>query len=151
VVGRGKDRVHCRLPEPGLDTPTVDRLAREGLRDMVKVTTQDHLAFVARIAAVLEGREKLEAAQLSTHHTCRLGRWYDGVNDEVVLALPSYRSLLEPHRAVHEAGHAVLRAHQAGDAAGAKRHMAALEEASRTVCAILAQIGQDLEAPALAA
>ena len=59
-------------------------------------------------AATLHGQENQLAAGLSTHHTCRLGRWHDHVGDETLRCLPAFAALAEPHRQVHALGRQFL-------------------------------------------
>jgi hypothetical protein len=48
-------------------------------------------------------------AHLESHHSCRLGKWYEeGVGKKKFSTLPSYQKLDKPHAEVHEElGHAI--------------------------------------------
>ena len=141
VVAARRGTLSLRCDGPGLDEAALTRLVTSGIAHMVEVTIGDHRAYVARIAAAVAGKATLKASALPTHHTCRLGRWYDGIVDPVLLAMPEFAALAGPHRAVHDAGRAALKALEAGDQAGAERAMATLERLSGEVVAALRALG----------
>ncbi len=134
---------HLHFTGGALPTATVDALALAGVARLIEATKNDHRAFVARIDDALAGRIALGAGELSTHHSCRLGRWYDSVADEVMLALPAFRALLDPHRKVHETGREVLSALAEGRTAAAQAHMAELQDLSRRILDQLDQLGAE--------
>ncbi len=142
VVACDAERVHLRFEDGPIETARVDALAVASIGRVVEGTKQDHRAFVARIAATVAGTEKLFAIGLSTHHTCRLGRWYDSVTDDALRALPDFAALADPHRRVHAIGHEVLKAFERGDTTEVQRKMQALDGASGEVIATLDDLGR---------
>jgi len=124
---------------------SVDAVAARGFHRMIELAISDHRGYVERIRAVLDGKGQTRAASLPTHHTCRLGRWYDGVSDGIVTALPAFSALTAPHQEVHEAGRRTLRLFEAGDVEGAERAYAELEAASRRVIEGLEALRRDYD------
>jgi methyl-accepting chemotaxis protein len=134
---------YLRFTDRQLPTATVDAMAVAGIERLIDTTKNDHRAFVARIADAMAGRNRLTAAELSDHHTCRLGRWYDSVTDEVLLSLPAFPDLLEPHRRVHDKGRAVLAALEEGRTVDARAAMGELEALSREILDRLDRLGAE--------
>ncbi|MCX6074820.1 MAG: methyl-accepting chemotaxis protein [Campylobacterales bacterium] len=60
----------------------------------------DHIMFKSNAyKAVVNGQIE---NSFSSHHDCRLGRWYDtGAGKERFSHLPSYRSMAQPHETIH--------------------------------------------------
>jgi methyl-accepting chemotaxis protein len=75
---------------------------------LVLLAKSDHASFKKRIIDVLVGRGQTKADDLPDHHKCRLGKWYDGITDENVRSLPSFRRLQDSHQLVHDHGKATL-------------------------------------------
>lgn len=100
----------------------------------------DHVLWKKRLVNMLTGRETLKAESLSSHETCRLGKWYQEVQDQRYQHHPLFAQLLEPHRQVHAHGMQVVRAFNAGDRDGALAEMAQVETASAEVLRILAAL-----------
>lgn len=149
IVGAVRGGLSLRFDGPALAPGAVEAIARAGIGRMIAVTTGDHRAFVQRIAEAVAGRQKVQAASLPTHHTCRLGRWYDAVTDDALRARPAFQDLAGPHRRVHDVGRSVLKALEAGDRPGAEARLAELEAVSRDVVTALARL--DAAAPDRAA
>jgi methyl-accepting chemotaxis protein len=42
-----------------------------------KLARSDHVLWKRRLANMMVGREGLDPDELSDHHTCSLGKWYD--------------------------------------------------------------------------
>ncbi len=137
VVACAGDRHHVRFEKSNLTAERVDALARKNIARIVDLTQNDHLAFVDKIAHALTGDQTLRPSDLATHHTCRLGRWYDTVADDLMCSLPAYAALAEPHREVHTYGRQVLVALEAGQTELANTRMGELRAASNTVLAML--------------
>jgi ABC-type transporter Mla subunit MlaD len=117
-----------------------DRIARDSVAEMIRVTTADHVAFVDKVATAVEQGDKLPPASLAGHHNCQLGRWYDAVTDVVTAALPAFRALEAPHQEVHRLGREALGLLCENDAAGATAKVGELRAASRKVIEILARL-----------
>jgi hypothetical protein len=92
------------------------------------------------------GTKAWAIGEISTHHTCRLGHWYDSAADNVLLELPSFKALARPHAAVHQAGLAVLIALQEGNKERVQAHFAELEKLSHNVIECLDRMNAEMQA-----
>lgn len=97
----------------------------------------DHLLWKKRLAEVMAGMQSLKTEELSDHRQCRLGKWYDSVQDMKIRNHPAFSALLAPHEAVHVNGREVARLCAAGDREGAHKAFLRMEEASKGVIAAL--------------
>ncbi|SFN68067.1 methyl-accepting chemotaxis protein [Cohaesibacter marisflavi] len=77
------------------------------LCEMAKI---DHVLFTKRIVNILTGRENAKTAKLADHHGCRLGQWYDGINDPEIRRLPAFTALEAPHKKVHDVAIQIVKA-----------------------------------------
>jgi len=145
IVGCSKGLYHIKF-DKALAGDVADRLGQKYLAQLIELTKSDHRAFVAKIADAVSGKIKLALGSLSTHHTCRLGHWYDSVADDVLMEMPSFKALTRPHAEVHGTGAAVLSALQAGNTALARERLAELEKLSAKVVSCLDTMGVDMAA-----
>jgi len=72
----------------------------------------DHVMWRRRLIDMLVGRVDLQAEGAADEHSCRLGKWYHGPEGQSYAAHPAFREMEEPHRVVHQAGLAAIRAHK---------------------------------------
>ncbi|ADL56355.1 methyl-accepting chemotaxis protein [Gallionella capsiferriformans] len=74
---------------------------------LVKV---DHVIYKQRAYALINKADdgELRKAAGVDHHNCRLGKWYEIEGKEVFGAMPSYRTLSEPHAKVHDGVHKTM-------------------------------------------
>ena len=79
----------------------------------------DHVIWKKRFAEMIVGRIEIEPGSLADHHSCRLGKWYDGIEDAAVRNHPAFRALEAPHREVHAHGIEAARLYKKGDITGA--------------------------------
>ncbi len=113
-------------------------------RALCEIAKMDHIVFKKRIVDALMGRSDLSADGLSDHHGCRLGTWYESVQDPAIRANPAYKAMEAPHRRVHDHGKAALRHHAAGREVEAMSELRDLNAASQEVLGLLTQLSQSL-------
>ncbi|GEO87391.1 MULTISPECIES: methyl-accepting chemotaxis protein [Alphaproteobacteria] len=107
---------------------------------IVKLSQSDHVIWKRRLANMIIGREGLKANELADHHTCRLGKWYDGCRHTALGSDSGFVALEEPHARVHSHGIEAVRRYNGGDIRGALRELECVEVASREVLAGLQQL-----------
>lgn len=100
----------------------------------------DHFQWKKRLAEMLVGLNSLKPEELADHHSCRLGKWYDAVNDPWFKNNPVFKSLIEPHEAVHKYGIEAARKFVDGDTAKAWELFGLMDEASVKVVALLDEL-----------
>ena len=142
VVATDEDGVRIAFSGEGLPAAEADRISLTTTAEMVKLVKDDHTAFVKRVVDAVAARDKLPPGSLATQHHCRLGRWYDYVTDPGTLALPSFKSIAEPHYEIHEAGRRALAAVVADDLTTAQRCVAEMRQHSEHVLHCLDDFGR---------
>lgn len=100
---------------------------------IVKLAQSDHVIWKRRLANMIIGREGLKANELADHHTCRLGKWYDGCRHTTLGHDSDFVALEDPHERVHSHGIEAVRRFNAGDIRGALRELQCVEVASEAV------------------
>jgi methyl-accepting chemotaxis protein len=133
----GMDELNTLLSEQ------IGGFAKLGMdRAIVEIAKNDHILFVKRIVATLVGHENVKADDLPDHHNCRLGKWYDSVDNPLISSSPAFAALLEPHMRVHDFGKDVLRKFHAGDRDGALASVEKLRQSSDEVLGLLDRLAR---------
>ncbi|MBK5960036.1 hypothetical protein CCR97_17760 [Rhodoplanes elegans] len=128
-----------------LDSAQVDGLAKKYFALLIETAKQDHRAFVARVRDVVGGKAVAGEGEV-THHTCRFGKWYDNVGDDVLTELPSFKAIAHPHLSLHQAGFGALAAIKDGHTALARTKLAELEKLSDEIVRGLDRLAADMAA-----
>jgi methyl-accepting chemotaxis protein len=119
----------------------INELSVQEIRDFtVLVAKSDHMIWRKRLAEMVAGRASLNPHELSDHHSCRLGKWYDALKDTDVINHPAYAKLAEPHRDVHAAGIEAARRYNDNDLDGALLYIQKAADASVGVMKYLDEI-----------
>jgi len=105
----------------------------------------DHYQWKKTLAEILLGRSDKTADSLSSHHECRLGKWYDGVKDSVYRNHPCFKELEDPHRRVHQHGKSAADLFLGGSRVAAMEEFEKVEQASREVVALLQRMIETIE------
>lgn len=113
---------------------------------VVKLAQSDHVLWKKRLANMIAGREGLKQSELADHHSCRLGKWYDKVNDERYKNHRAFKELSKPHELVHKHGIQAVKYYNEGDARAAIEEVEKVEVASRDVLRLLAELANIKEA-----
>jgi len=109
-------------------------IAGSALKSFVEVAKVDHLVFKFRIYMGLFGIEQVDPANVASHTSCRLGKWYyEGEGRDCFSRLAGYREVEAPHVDVHHSGIEALRARLGGDYQEMLRHVQGMEKASMQV------------------
>jgi methyl-accepting chemotaxis protein len=140
VVRSGSGGVHVRFAHDDMPIERVNAIARASIGRLVEAEKSDHRAWVKSVDAAVAGGPGLDPASLSTHHSCGLGRWCDGVTDDKVTGAPTFVALQDPHWRMHAAGRAALAALKAGNAEGVRLNVLQMHESARQVVALLDQL-----------
>ena len=99
----------------------------------------DHLLFKLTVYQRLFQHDS--NTQLSDHHSCRLGQWYqEGATRALYGSKRSYQQLEQPHRQVHEAAHTALQAAQQQDWSRVLRAVQEMEQGSLQVNQCLGEL-----------
>ncbi len=107
---------------------------------IVKLAKSDHVMWKKRLANMMVGREGLRAEELSSHTTCRLGKWYASVEESKYRDHRAFRALAEPHRVVHAHGIEAVKHYNAGRTDAALAELEKVEKASVEVLRCLSEL-----------
>ena len=67
---------------------------------VVKIILQ-HLQWVLKARAVIDGKLEVEGRELTDHHSCSLGKWIDGRADERLKSSAVFASMEKEHENLH--------------------------------------------------
>jgi methyl-accepting chemotaxis protein len=112
---------------------------------ILELAKTDHRAFVDNVEAVLKGRRHQDGASLSTHHTCRFGKWYDGEGKRLCGHLKSFKAIDAPHEKVHAVARQVVDAVNSGNMQQAQNLFPQLHDLSREIVVLLGEIRHECE------
>lgn len=116
----------------------LEHLASKEVQDKVLMLAQsDHVLWKKRLANMVVGKEGLKREELADHHSCRLGKWYDGVEDPRVKNSTDFKALVSPHEAVHAHGLEAVDLYNRGEIDAALESIQAVEAASVDVLDLL--------------
>ncbi len=110
---------------------------------LVRMAQNDHMIFKKTILDVVVGQSHLRTDAVSTHTTCRLGKWAADVSP-TVRALPTFARLEAPHRRVHELGREIVALVHDGRRDEAIGRFDELDAASADVIAVLRELADEL-------
>lgn len=109
-------------------------------KDIIEVAKTDHLLWKWKVYNMLLGLETPDLEQVSSHETCRLGKWYYGNISAQFKDLPAFKQLEEPHQAVHQYAKQAVQYYIEGDVTGAEKAFEHLHKASDTVISLLSKL-----------
>lgn len=153
IIARMADQSIGRLAQLTGSMEKSSAVVQKELTDIVKdpddemlvmVAKADHASFKKRVFDALAGRSQTKAGDLPDHHGCRLGKWYDQIENAQIRQMPEFLRLVEPHQRVHQHGKQALAALAAGDMANALKEARSLDDASMEVIANLDRLHQRL-------
>ena len=122
-------------------THELESYEKMGLANYVLYRAQsDHLIWKKGLAEMLVGVTRLEPSELSDHHSCRLGKWYDAVTDDAIRNDPTFIALINPHERVHTNGKLSAEAFSKGHLEDAQMHFCTMEDASVEVLNLLKEL-----------
>ncbi len=114
-------------------------------RAVIEIARNDHILFKKRIVDTLVGRDNGAAESVPDEHNCRLGKWYDRVENPHLRETDSFQKMVEPHHRVHDLGRRVLEAHKARDENAALDLLERLNDASHEVVKLLEDLSKVAE------
>lgn len=93
----------------------------------------DHILWKKRLSALLSGMASLNQSELSDHHSCQFGKWWDQERGGEHYSIPAFKQIEKPHETVHQAGRRAAELFHKGDKVGARSAYAEMEAASSEV------------------
>ncbi len=111
---------------------------------VVKLAQSDHVIWKKRLLMMMMGRAQLNPKELADNHSCRLGKWYDGVKDPAMRGHPAFQQLAGPHERVHTHGIKAAQFITDGDFEAGLAAIVEMERASEDVMRLLRQLDAEL-------
>jgi methyl-accepting chemotaxis protein len=138
ATGNAEHAIRAVAGSEKLIADALDELEVRAIPDYVLHRAKaDHMLWKKRLNEMLAGLNRLSAAELVDHTACRLGKWYLGITESDMRALPAFRELDGHHAAVHRHGKRAAELYASGDREGAYREVAEMERASAVVVELL--------------
>jgi len=97
----------------------------------------DHMLFVDKIHAHLQGDAHLEPAKLPDHHSCRFGKWYDTDGKTTCGHSAHFKDLESPHAKIHSMAKDAVSSWNTGDHARAEKLYGEIKQVSHVIAAHL--------------
>jgi len=107
---------------------------------ILRLAKSDHILWKKRLINMILDRGDIELSTVSSHHDCRLGKWYDTLGKEVYGHSPTFKQLADPHEQVHSLGHRAVERYNQGDKEAAIDDVEAIAPLSETVVGLLDQL-----------
>jgi methyl-accepting chemotaxis protein len=141
VAGHADEVIGAVTKSDGIAKDLLDFLEKRNVHDYVLHRAKsDHCLWKKNLNELMVGLNTLKPSELADHHHCRLGKWYDRVEDSSIRSHPAFARLLKPHEAVHLCGKRAATQITAGDRAAAEQSIKEMEKASAEVLALLDQL-----------
>lgn len=112
------------------------------LKSFLELIKVDHLIYKFEIYKVFSGTSQKTAKDFSSHHECRLGKWYYQGEGKKYSKTMGYKKIEVPHRKFHEAGVEAVRAFSTRNFEKALQHLSILEHESLNVMNALDQLAE---------
>lgn len=136
--------IHLRVENSRVSDQQLAAISERTLGKLIGLAKQDHLDWMKRVMDTVGGAGDTHWADVASHRTCRLGRWYDSVTEKELRNLPAFARLANPHKCVHVNGREALRRYAEGDTRGAAEAATRMQAASKEVLELLDQLGGEL-------
>lgn len=105
----------------------------------------DHEVWKTEVYRYIWGiSEKESMDDFNNHLECRLGHWYYEGDGKAYRNVASFKAIEVPHRQVHEAGIAALKAHEENDEAKTLDALEQMETASKQIISLLSELEADI-------
>jgi len=111
---------------------------------LVEIAKNDHIAFKRRVLESVLQRTTFAAGGVPDHHTCRLGKWYDGIDNQAVLSTTAYKAVMGPHEQVHACAKRALACAAENRIDDALKAVEDMNAASATVVELLGVLADEL-------
>lgn len=108
---------------------------------LLQLSKADHILWKWRVYNMFLGLEDIDPSTVTSHHDCRLGKWYDLPRTKKRFAGTKDYIDMEPcHIEVHQCAKQAVEAFKRGDIATAEGHLACLDTASKQVLHYIEQL-----------
>ena len=95
-----------------------------------------HLSWKINLEAVLEGRKKMQTNEVTGHHDCMLGKWYDSAQGDFT-ETQLFRDIEAPHKAVHDTAREIVSLYNQKNTTAAREKLKEFEDARKKLFELL--------------
>jgi methyl-accepting chemotaxis protein len=103
----------------------------------VMVAKSDHVLWKKRLTELLLGRTHMRPEEVTDHHSCRFGKWYDTEGKRRYGQRPAFLAIEAPHREIHAVAKHIVELHAAGQIGEAQDLLLGLDAPTAQVLANL--------------
>jgi len=104
---------------------------------VIQLAKSDHMLWKKRLIDMILDRGEIREEEVTDHHQCRFGKWYDTAGQEHYGHAPGFTQLATPHADVHKLAKSAVAKFNKGDKAGAVADVEAIGPLSDTVVELL--------------
>ncbi len=112
--------------------------------EVVDTFQKAHLSWLERIDAMVNRGEKIALNEVPDHHSCSLGRWYQGRGHIDWGKLQVFQAIEQPHEEFHQMLYACVQAYTQEDPASARLQLEKLKGSSRKCIQAIAQLRDEI-------
>ncbi len=121
-----------------LSSDMMDTISSTTAKAFIETIKMDHILYKFSIYRVIFSASNKTEDEFSSHHDCRLGKWYfEGDGMKYFSNLAVFKQLDEPHKVVHQAGVDAIKARNESDYVECNQYLSAMELASIKVTELL--------------
>jgi hemerythrin-like metal-binding protein len=134
------DVAQLQLGETVLEKTRVGLTATNGESSLASILKLQHMAWVSRVRAVLDGKLRLDPVMMGDHHHCDLGKWMLTEGKSALGDGATFAQLDKKHAEMHAMAKEIVTVHQAGKVEEAERLYPELETLSVAIVELLGSV-----------
>ncbi|WP_319532264.1 CZB domain-containing protein [uncultured Cohaesibacter sp.] len=104
----------------------------------------DHIIFKRDVVQTCFDSAEVAVAHLPDHHHCRLGKWYDTLQNSDIRNSATFKALIGPHEETHSSAKRALEAHAAGEDERMVQELHTLDQSSKRVVELLDVLAREI-------
>ncbi len=107
---------------------------------VIQLAKSDHMFWKKRLIDMILGRGTIDISEVTDHHSCRLGKWYDDQGRKQYGTHPAFKALEPPHAKMHRIAKDAVALFNNGDIDAAIKKVDTIADLSAEVVACLEQL-----------
>ncbi len=130
-------------------TDAMDAMLRQDLAEfselkitdaVIQLAKSDHMFWKKRLVDMILGRGHIDISEVTDHHNCRLGKWYDVDGKAHYGSNPAFKALEAPHAKMHSMAKEAVSLYNSGEVEAAIQKVDAISGLSEEVVKCLEQL-----------
>lgn len=107
---------------------------------VIQLAKSDHMFWKKRLVDMILGRGTIDIHEVTDHHSCRLGKWYDVDGKQQYGSHPAFKKLEQPHANMHAIAKEAVSLYNTGDIEAAIQKVDTIGDLSAEVVSCLEQL-----------